>query len=183
MKKQLAVFMAVLTMLVSAGCTALPTSSDTTNQNTQQEQTKDSKNTKAQNEKDSNTVGELPGIGDTLTSWEKEFGHPFAQGDTIKVFKNGTYKTVFEDGKAVTITFPSKNGDNPLSEKLLPRDGEKLSETSKKTGNITMIVQKWHSNLLASAIPATQGSYTIMKSMNGSSYDSVIVDCSPNLQK
>ena len=37
--------------------------------------------------------------------------------------------------------------------------------------------------MLEKAIPDTKGTYTVMKNKNGEEYDSIIVDCTPNLKK
>ena len=181
MKRTLAIVMAVLTMFLIAGCDM---GSTATQKNSTQKGQQDTKNTQSSKAAARQAVVcELPGLGDTRTAWTAEWGSPTAQGDTIKLFNNGAYKTIFEGDKAITITFASKDGKNPLSEKMVPKDGKKLSENSKKTGDSKMIVQKWHSDLLAAAIPETKGNYTIMQHMEGTAYTNVTVDCTPNLSK
>lgn len=179
--KYIAVFATIMVLLVSTGCTPVPSSSDQNKQQTKQEQkTQDSTN---QQEQKTNKVCLDAGLGDTQTKWEIEYGHAFAQGDTIKVFKNGAYKVVFDGDNAVTVTFVSKKGNDPLVQNMLPRDGVKKSEISKDVGGITMTTEKWHSDALAAAIPDTKGNYTIMKNKKGKTYTEVVVDCSPNLSK
>ena len=90
---------------------------------------------------------------------------------------------MFEKDRAVTITLPAKDGKEPATDTLLPRDGKKQSENSQQTGGMTMTVEKWHSHMLEKAIPDTKGTYTVMKNKNGEEYDSIIVDCTPNLKK
>lgn len=176
MRKKLAVILAILTLLVSAGCSPSDTQDANKAKNTQEQQLDKTKDKKA-------TIGEIAGIGDTAQDWEAEFGHPYTQGDTLKVYKGGLYEVVFEKDRAVTITLPAKDGKEPEAAKLLPRDGKKQSENSQQTGGLTMTVEKWHSDTLEKAIPDTKGTYTIMKNMNGKEYDSIIVDCTPNLKK
>lgn len=179
-----------LAAFVLTGCSAVPPATDSSSQKstTTQQQSADTKSaTDTETADDATqpvqTLSDLATIGDTPARWEKQLGHPYAQGDTIKVYQNGAYKVVFEKGKAVTITFVSKDGKNPVVASMLPEDGEKLSESSKQTGGLTMIVQKYHSKALAKAFPETDGNYTLMKNMNGKTFDSVVVDCTPNLTK
>lgn len=178
-----------MTAFVLTGCSAVPpaTDSSSTKPATTQQQQADTKSTDKTATEDATqpvqTLSDLATIGDTPARWEKQLGHPYAQGDTIKVYQNGAYKVVFEKDKAVTITFVSKDGKNPVVPSMLPEDGEKLSESSKQTGGLTMIVQKYHSKALAKAFPETDGNYTLMKNMNGKIFDSVVVDCTPNLTK
>lgn len=177
-----------LFMVVSVGCTNVSTTDSNKSQETQQSQTQDkTKGTKdakdTEQTKEAHAVNEKIGLSDSLGAWEKAVGHAYAQGDTIKVFANGSYKVVFQDNQAVTVTFVSKNGQNPVEAAMLPSDGEKQSESSKNTGGMTMVVQKWHSDALAVAMPETKGNYTLMKNMNGNDYDTVVVDCTPNLRK
>lgn len=185
--KSIALALSLFT-LVSVGCTSVPTSTDTGTTKTQQTQSKDPSQAADTKKGETKTeaspkVSEKIGLSDSLSSWEKAVGHAYSQGDTIKVFANGSYKVVFQDNQAVTITFVSKDGKNPVEASMLPQDGEKQSESSKDTGNLTMVVQKWHSDALAKAIPETKGNYTLIKNMNGKDYDTVIVDCTPNLRK
>lgn len=174
MKKQLLAAAAVLSLLFSAGCSTVPNEDKTA-----QVQSAET----APAEEQAKTIGEIAGLGDTAAAWEAQFGHPFAQGDTLKLYAGGTYKVVFEQDRAVTITLPSQDGTNPLNEKLLPRDGEKQSENTQETGDLTMTVEKWHSTALQNAIPDTKGIYTIMKNTKGDTYHDIIIDCTPNLQK
>lgn len=180
MKKQWMIIFSILVLLVSAGCSPSDTMNTTKPSSTQTQQADKNQKSSA-NER--TTIGEMASIGDTSQTWEDEFGHPYAQGDTLKVYKNGQYKVVFENDRAVTITFPSADGTEPAIDKMLPRDGSKQSESSQKTGDITMTVEKWHSALLEKAIPDTKGMYTIMKNKNGETYDSIVIDCTPNLKK
>lgn len=176
-----------LMALLLTGCTAAPSApgnSTSTQPSAQQTTTKDSSTTGTETTETAvSTLSDLATIGDTPARWEKQAGHPYSQGDTIKVYQNGAYKVVFEKDHAVTITFVSKDGKNPVVAGMLPKDGEKQSESSKKTGGLTMVVQKWHSNALAAAFPETKGMYTLMKNMNGDAFDSVVVDCTPDLKK
>ena len=176
MKKQLAVVLAILTLFVSAGCSQTDTQDANKAKTTQEQQVNKVKDEKA-------TIGEVAGLGDTAQDWEAEFGHPYAQGDTLKVYKGGLYEVVFEKDRAVTITLPAKDGKEPATDTHLPRDGKKQSENSQQTGGMTMTVEKWHSHMLEKAIPDTKGTYTVMKNKNGEEYDSIIVDCTPNLKK
>lgn len=183
MKKNLIVLLALLTMFTISGCTNAPVGQNNTSQSTIKQEAKQGDTQQSASQSEQAIVCEMAGLGDSQTAWAKEFGEPTAQGDTIRNYKNGAYKTYFEDGKSINITFTSKDGKNPVPAKMLPKDGRKISESSKKTGNATMIVQKWHSDLLASALPATKGNYTIMEHHEGSAYTTVIVDCTPNLHK
>ena len=176
MKKQLAVIMALFTLFISAGCASVPDKGNDAAQ-TKQEQQETAPAAKE------TTIGSVAGLGDTESAWNTQFGPSFAKGDTLKLYAGGAYEVVFEQQRAVTITFPSKDGKNPLDETLLPKDGKKQSESSRKTGGMTMTVEKWHSPALEKALPDTKGIYTIMKNQNGSTYDTVIVDCTPNLKK
>lgn len=178
MKKQLAVILAVLTLLVSAGCSPADTQ-DAGKAKAAQEQQLD----KTKKGTEINTIGEIAGIGDTAQAWEDEFGHPYSQGDTLKIYKGGLYEVVFENDRAVTITLPAQDGKEPAVRKILPRDGKKQSENSQQTGGLTMTAEKWHSDMLEKAIPDTKGTYTVMKNMNGNDYDSIVIDCTPNLKK
>ncbi len=175
MKKLCILAAAIFMLLISAGC------ADTENVGNKKSpaQTTSEKNNIAQEE----TVGEISGLGDTADAWEAQFGHPFAQGDTLKLYAAGTYEVVFEHGRAVTITLHSQDGSNPMNDKILPRDGENQSENKQETGSLTMYVEKWHSAALQRALPDTKGMYTIMKNMDGETYVSIIIDCTPNLKK
>ena len=82
MKKQLAVVLAILTLFVSAGCSPADTQDANKAKTTQEQQVNKVKDEKA-------TIGEVAGLGDTAQDWEAEFGHPYAQGDTLKVYKGG----------------------------------------------------------------------------------------------
>lgn len=82
MKKQLAVVLAILTLFVSAGCSQTDTQDANKAKTTQEQQVDKGKAEKA-------TIGEVAGLGDTAQDWEAEFGHPYAQGDTLKVYKGG----------------------------------------------------------------------------------------------
>lgn len=186
MKRCFAAF--ILSAFLLTGCTAVPTNqtTPTTKQTQDQGTNKQAETPKTDTKSTQDTVqnlSDLATIGDAPGRWEQQLGHPYTQGDTLKVYQNGAYKVVFEKDKAVTITFIAKDGKNPVVASMLPRDGEKQSESSKKTGGLTMVVQKWHSNALAAAFPETKGNYTLMKNMNGDAYDSVVVDCTPNLAK
>lgn len=186
MKSGLAAF--ILAAFLLTGCTAVPTNQSAPATKQAQTQENQGKDTTKQKDTESTqapvqSLSDLATLGDTPGRWENQLGHPYAQGDTIKVYQNGAYKVVFEKDKAVTVTFISKDGKNPVVASMLPRDGEKQSESTKKTGGLTMVVQKWHSKSLASAFPETKGNYTLMKNMNGDAYDSVVIDCTPNLTK
>jgi hypothetical protein len=185
LKKYFAVFAAVLMICTCAGCTPAPSSSNQSQSQTAQEQQKQSPDTKAATSKEqkTNKVCLDAGLGDTQTKWEIEYGHAFAQGDTIKIFKDGNYKVIFDGDNAVTVTFVSQKGEDPLVQNMLPRDGVKKSSTTKTSGGITMTTEKWHSDALAAAIPDTKGNYTLMKNKKGKAYTEVIADCTPNLSK
>jgi len=136
MKRTVAILMAVLTMFLIAGCDM---GSTATQKNSTQQGQQDTKNTQSSKTAARQAVVcELPGLGDTRTAWTAEWGSPTAQGDTIRLFNNGAYKTIFDGDKAITITFASKDGKNPLPETMVPKDGKKLSESSKKRG-----IPKW----------------------------------------
>lgn len=181
MKKQAVLLFAVLTMLVSAGCTPTPTTQPKEPPASQQQPS--SAEQTQRNAQKQQHVGAVVSLGDTMTDWEQALGHPFSQGDSLKVYKNGTYQVVFENHKAVTITFINKNGKNTIPNDLLPKDGKKQSSSAKDIRGMTMTVEKWHSNALAAAIPQTKGMYTIMKHKKGDTYDNIVVDCSPNSKK
>ncbi len=184
MKKQAVLLLAVFTLLVSAGCTPLPTAQPKeppASQQNQQPSTAEPAQTDTQ--KQTQHVGAVVSLGDTMADWERTLGHPFSQGDSLKVYKNGRYQVVFENNKAVTITFTNKNGKITLTNDLLPKDGKKQSASAKEIRGMTMTVEKWYSDSLAAAIPETKGNYTIMKNKKGDTYDNIVVDCSPNLKK
>ncbi len=183
MKKQAVLLLALLTILVSAGCTPTPTTQPKEPPTSQQEQQPSSTKQTQKGTQTRQHIGTLISLGDTMEDWEAALGHPFAQGDDLKVYKNGKYQVVFENNKAVTITFMTQNGKNTLTNDLLPKDGKKQSASTKDISGITMTVEKWHSDSLAASIPETKGNYTIMKNKKGNNYDSIVVDCSPNLKK
>lgn len=178
MKKQGAILLAMIMMMISAGCTPVPTTPQQPKETpaVQQEQQPASHTTPQH-------IGTVVSLGDTYSDWEAMLGHAYAQGDSLKVYKNGAYQVVFSGNKAITITFTTKNGKNTFTTDLLPKDGKKHSSSSKDIQGVTMIVEKWHSDALAASIPETKGAYTIMKNKKGTTYDSVVVDCSPNLKK
>lgn len=183
-KKYLAILTALLMILVSAGCTPTTSSDQKKPQTSQEEQQqKQESSTSDKSQQKTATVCVGVGLGDPLTKWEAEHGHAFSQGDTLKVFNNGTCKVVFDNDVAVTMTFVSKKGEDPVSANMLPQDGVKQSESSKETGGLTMTTEKWHSDALAAAIPSSKGNYTIMKNKKGKAYTEVVVDCTPNLSK
>ncbi|WP_301860665.1 hypothetical protein [uncultured Megasphaera sp.] len=182
MKKFFAYILTALFLVVSAGCTSVPTTQPKSDTPTKQEQSANQQNTTSP-AANAQTVGKRISIGDTAADWERVLGHPYAQGDTIKNYQEGQFKVVFEKDRAVTITIAAKDGKNPLTDDLVPQDGQKQSESSKDVGGMTMTVEKWHSNALQAAIPETKGNYTIMKHTKGQAYDSVVIDCTPNLKK
>ena len=183
MKKQAVLLLALCTILVSAGCTPAPaTQPKEPSASQQQQQPSAAEKTPSSTQKKQH-VGTVVSVGDTMADWETALGHPFSQGDSLKVYKNGNYQVVFENNKAVTITFTNKNGKNTMTNDLLPKDGQKQSASTKDVSSMTMTVEKWHSDALAAAIPETKGNYTVMKNKKGNTYDSVVVDCSPNLKK
>lgn len=99
-----------------------------------QQQSKDAKSnqdTKSQAESKEKALAKLPTIGDTQKAWEDEWGHPYSQGDTIRVFHNGRYQVVFENGRAVTVTIALKDGEDLNISDLLPEDAQKQSSSSK----------------------------------------------------
>ena len=115
MKRYLTLVLLLFT-LVAAGCTpASPTNSQPQKQQTQTQQqqpgeTKQGQDTKSQTDTKETPVANLPTIGDTQADWENEWGHPYSQGDTIRVFHNGRYQVVFQNGRAVTVTIKVKDG-------------------------------------------------------------------------
>ena len=123
-------------------------------------------------------VANLPTIGDTQADWENEWGHPYSQGDTIRVFHNGRYQVVFQNGRAVTVTIKVKDGENVNISDLLPDDAQKQSASSIEVGGSQMGVEKWHSKTLEKALSSTKGNFTVMKQPG-----SIIIDCTPNLKK
>ncbi len=181
-KRRLPLLLLSLALLLNAGCTAVPATPQKDQTQLNQQQTTNADKTTTQPDAQQ-TIGAVAGLGDTEAAWETEFGHPFSQGDTIKIFKNNAYKVIFEKGRAVSITAAAINGADPLPVNSLPRDGILDSESSKTTGGMTMTVQKWHSALIETAIPETNGNYTIIKNQKGTAYDSIIIDCTPNLKK
>ena len=183
MKKQGAILLTMIIMMISAGCTPVPTTPQQPKETpaVQQEQQPASQAPPSQTAPQH--IGTVVSLGDTYSDWEAMLGHAYAQGDSLKVYKNGAYQVVFSGNKAITITFTTKNGKNTFTTDLLPKDGKKQSSSSKDIQGVTMIVEKWHSDALAASIPETKGSYTIMKNKKGTTYDSVVVDCSPNLKK
>ena len=159
----------------------MPTDSQQKEQTQTQQQSKDTKSnqdTKSQTESKEKAVATLPTIGDTQKAWEDEWGHPYSQGDTIRVFHNGRYQVVFENGRAVTVTIALKDGEDLNIIDLLPEDAQKQSSSSKNLGGTTMTVQKWHSDTLEKAFSSTKGNFTVMKQA-----DTIIIDCTPNLRK
>lgn len=175
MKRWLAIGLAIVMMIVLAGCGDVTTQKSAPAKDTKQEQKADSAATK------NTVVAEATGLGNTLEAWTKEYGAPTAHGDTLKGFKNDAMMVTFDNGKAVNITIKNSNAVNPA--KLLPKDGEKLSESSKKTSNGKMVVRKYHSALLDAAIAATKGNYTVIETYEGTSLVAAVIDCTPNLSK
>lgn len=182
MKKQGAILFAMVMMIISAGCTPVPTTPQPKETPAvQQEQPPASQAPSSQTT--AQHVGTVVSLGDTYSDWEAMIGHAYSQGDSLKVYKNSAYQVVFSGNKAITITFTTKNGKNTFTTDLLPKDGKKQSSSSKDIQGVTMTVEKWHSDALAASIPETKGNYTIMKNKKGTTYDSIVVDCSPNLKK
>lgn len=148
---------------------------------TQQQQPGESKqgqDTKSQADTKETPVANLPTIGDTQADWENEWGHPYSQGDTIRVFHNGRYQVVFQNGRAVTVTIKVQDGENVNISDLLPEDAQKQSASSKNIGGSQMGVEKWHSKTLEKALSSTKGNFTVMKQSG-----SIIIDCTPDLKK
>ena len=105
MKRYLAIVLMLVTLLTAGCSTAVPTDSQQKEQTQTQQQSKDTKSnqdTKSQTESKEKAVATLPTIGDTQADWENEWGHPYSQGDTIRVFHNGRYQVVFQNGRAVS---------------------------------------------------------------------------------
>ena len=183
MKRYLTLVLLLFT-LVADGCTpASPTNSQPQKQQTQTQQqqpgeTKQGQDTKSQTDTKETPVANLPTIGDTQADWENEWGHPYSQGDTIRVFHNGRYQVVFQNGRAVTVTIKVKDGENVNISDLLPEDAQKQSASSKEVGGSQMGVEKWHSKTLEKALFSTKGNFTVMKQPG-----SIIIDCTPNLKK
>jgi hypothetical protein len=180
------IWIGILFMLLQAGCGNVADDSSKVQPNSQITQEKQKEDTtSAAKTTQSQLVCTVPGLGDTMDGWTKQYGTPVSKGDTLKVFKNGSYVTVFENNRANNVTFYStKDGQhNPLIVKMLPRDGDKRSETSRKVGEGKIIVQKWHSQLLETAIPATKGNYTVIDNYDSQSYVSTVADCTPDLKK
>lgn len=182
MKKKAAILFTMIIMTLCAGCAPVPTTPQPKETPAvQQEQQPPSQSSSSQTT--AQHVGTVVSLGDTYSDWESMLGHAYAQGDSLKVYKNGAYQVVFSGNKAITITFTTQNGKNTCTTDLLPKDGKKQSSSSKDIQGVTMTVEKWHSDALASSIPETKGNYTIMKNKKGNTYDSIVVDCSPNLKK
>ena len=183
MKHYLTIVLMLFT-LIAAGCTpATPTNSQPQKQQTQTQQqqpgeSKQGQDTKSQADTKETPVANLPTIGDTQKAWEDEWGHPYSQGDPIRVFHNGRYQVVFENGRAVTVTIALKDGEDLNISDLLPEDAQKQSSSSKDIGGTTMTVQKWHSDTLEQAFSSTKGNFTVMKQSG-----TIIIDCTPNLKK
>ena len=182
MKKQAALLFALLIMIVSAGCTPTSSVQPKETSSSQQEQPA-SPEKQASSKPAAQHIGAVVSLGDTQEDWETALGHPYSQGDSLKVYKNGAYQVVFQGDKAITITCITQNGNHTLTNDILPKDGKKESSSTKDISGITMTVEKWHSDLLAASIPATNGMYTIMKNKKGNTYDNIVIDCSPNLKK
>lgn len=181
MKRYLAIVLMLFTLLTAGCATAVPTDSQQKEQTQTQQQSKDAKSnqdTKSQAESKEKALAKLPTIGDTQKAWEDEWGHPYSQGDTIRVFHNGRYQVVFENGRAVTVTIALKDGEDLNISDILPEDAQKQSSSSKNVGGTTMTVQKWHSDTLEKAFSSTKGNFTVMKQA-----DTIIIDCTPNLRK
>lgn len=189
MKNYSAIPAIIASLLLLTGCSATLPQQQQTSQapETKQEATQNPvpQQTPAATAKQQALLCEVSGLGDTSSAWNQEFGTPSSKGDTLKDFKNGEFTALFENDRALNITFNGgENGQkNPLIEKMLPKDGQKLSETIRKVGNGQMIVQKYHSALLEAAIPETKGNYTVMENYMGQTYSSTVADCNPNLSK
>lgn len=180
MKRYLAMVLMLFTLL-AAGCTpAAPTTDSQPKQQTQQQsgEVKQGQDTKSQSDVKETPVANLPTIGDTQADWENEWGHPYSQGDTIRVFHNGRYQVVFQNGRAVTVTIPVKDGEDIKISDFLPEDAQKQSASSKNVGGSQMGVEKWHSKTLEKALSSTKGNFTVMRQSG-----SIIIDCTPNLKK
>lgn len=146
MKHYLTIVLMLFT-LIAAGCTpATPTNSQPQKQQTQTQQqqpgeSKQGQDTKSQADTKETPVANLPTIGDTQADWENEWGHPYSQGDTIRVFHNGRYQVVFQNGRAVTVTIKVQDGENVNISDLLPEDAQKQSASSKNIGGSQMGVE------------------------------------------
>ncbi|MGN0949030.1 hypothetical protein [Megasphaera sp.] len=183
MKRYFAIVLMIFTLLAAGCAPAAPTTNSQPKQQQSQSQqpasdSKQGQDTKSQTETKEAPVANLPTIGDTQADWENEWGHPYSQGDTIRVFHNGRYQVVFQNGRAVTVTIAVKDGDNVNISDFLPEDAQKQSASSKNVGGSNMSVEKWHSKTLEKALSSTKGNFTVMKQAG-----SIIIDCTPNLKK
>ena len=164
----------MLFTLIAAGCTpATPTNSQPQKQQTQTQQqqpgeSKQSQDTKSQADTKETPVANLPTIGDTQADWENEWGHPYSQGDTIRVFHNGRYQVVFQNGRAV-MTIKVRRRNVNISD-LLPEDAQKQSASSKNIGGSQMGVEKWQQD---------PGKPILDKGNHGQRQPGSIIDCTP----
>ena len=133
--------------------------------------------------KQSNKSTDLNGLGATPASWNHHFGHPYTQGNTLKIYQEGACKVIFENDHATSITLISQDGKNPLQYDLLPDDRSLVTTKKKVIGSITMITQHWHSEKLRKSIPQTKGNFTIIHNLSGTTYTDVVINCSPGVKK
>lgn len=187
MMKRYLVLLFALCSLLAAGCASpsLPASTETgskTQQQTQAAQPKDkapaAQDTQSEEQTKETPLAKLPTIGDSQADWENEWGHPYNQGDTLRIFHEGRYQVVFQNGRAVTVTIQVKNGEALNLNDYLPEDAQKQSVSSSNPGGVSMSVEKWYSPTLEKALSTTKGNFTVMR-QNGS----IIIDCTPNLKK
>lgn len=177
MKKYLLLVFA-LCLLLTAGCTntsqPAPSANTAAQQQSQSQEKKAAADTQPEEISKDVPVAKLPTIGDSQKDWENEWGHPYNQGDTLRVFHDGRYQVVFQNGRAVTVTIQVKNGENVNLNDYLPEDAQKRSASN--GGGMT--VEKWQSPTLEKALSTTKGNFTVMKQSG-----SIIIDCTPNLKK
>lgn len=129
-------------------------------------------------------LSEKAGIGDTLEAWTDD--HGTAKGnDMIRNFENETLVVVFADNRAVNITFQkNKTGKKPneLIKQMMPGDAAKISEEEDTSDQMLgKHKEKWHSDLLAKAMPESKGDITIIDVFDKASgkYIKTVIDCTP----
>lgn len=186
--KRYLILLFTLCSLLAAGCAnpSQPASSAQPGSKAQQQEQQAQTPNKAPADQDTQSeaqnketpLAKLPTIGDSQTDWENEWGHPYNQGDTLRLFHDGRYQVVFQNGRAVTVTIQVKNGEQLNLNDYLPEDAQKQSVSTGNPGGASMSVEKWHSQTLEKALSTTKGNFTVMRQSG-----SIIIDCTPDLKK
>ena len=85
MKKQGAILLAMIMMMISAGCTPVPTTPQPKETPAVQQEQQPASQAPPSHTTPQH-IGTVVSLGDTYSDWEAMLGHAYAQGDSLKVY-------------------------------------------------------------------------------------------------